>query len=112
MDHHSDVLCGRIQITEKFGIKIEVAVIQPVYDFLPDDVREYFHVHHIAGTRVRKTRDLYDQFIVMAMIVGQIALPENGSIRLIIPGWVVQSVGGVEMLLAAYGHWMGHGRCK
>jgi hypothetical protein len=24
----------------------------------------------------------------------------------------VQSVGGVEMLLAAYGHWMGHGRCK
>jgi hypothetical protein len=42
------------------------------------------------------------------MIMGKIAFAENGCIRGIIPGWVMQPVRCIEMLLTAYGHWMAH----
>jgi hypothetical protein len=106
---NGNILGRRVEMLEKLRIEVEIPMIQTIYDLLPDDVRKYFHVHDIARTRIRQTCHFNDQFVIVAMIVWEIAFPKNGSIRSFIPIRIVQTMGGVEMLLAADGDWMDHG---
>ena len=108
VDDNGDVFCRWIQFSKSHSIQVEVAMIESVEHLCLDDVRQHLRVDHVACVRIRKTGHLHNQFIIMAVIVGKVAFAEDLGIFCIIPGGIMQAVGGVKMFLSTNGDLVCH----
>src|SRR5687767_10330933 len=108
MDHNSNVLGGRIQIFEFFSVQVQVFMIETFNDLLFYQITKLFHVHYISCSFIRFACNLYDQFIVMAMIIWQSTFAKDLCISFIIPCRVKQAMGRIKMLFSEYCNFLTH----
>lgn len=96
-DHVADIFGSRIEVFEFLRIQVQVFMVKAPLDLLFDDVLEHLQIDQVARHGVYFSADLDLQLIIVAVVIGVIAQPEDLLILLIAPVGIVQPVGGIEV---------------
>ena len=100
VNHHCDVFGGGVDVGELGYIQVEVLVVKAIKHMLFDGGGQHSKVDDIANLWIHRATDAHDEFVVVAMEIGVVALAVNACIVCITHRWVVDAVSGVEMLMA------------
>ena len=100
VNHHCDVFGSRVDVGELGYIQVEVLVVEVIEHMLLDGGGQHAKVDDIANLWIHRTTDAHDEFVVVAMEIGVVALAVNARIVGIAQRWVVDAVSSVEMLMA------------
>ena len=100
VNHHCDVFGGGVDVGELGYIQVEVLVVKVIKHMLFDGGGQHSKVDDIANLWIHRATDAHDEFVVVAMEIGVVALAVNARIVCITHRWVVDAVSGVEMLMA------------
>ncbi len=85
----------------KINIEVKVAVIQFFANLCGQQLAEFFGIHQKACFRIHISFYRDNELVVMAMPVGIGAFAEHFHIFLFCPGWVVELVRGIKVLVTS-----------
>src|SRR5438034_376975 len=89
-------------------IEIKIFMIKFFNNLSPDHFRQEFKVYYIACFLVGFAGYLYLHFIIMPMIIRQGAFAKNFLIPGIIPGRIIQAMGGIKMFFSENRYFFTH----
>ena len=67
---------------------------------LPNNFFKVFHVYHVTSFWINFPRNLYNQFVVVTMIVGVIAFAEDCLIFYFFKRRIIQPVGSIKIFFS------------
>lgn len=84
---------------EFLRIEIQIHVVETITNFYIDQFGEYFHIHYIARLWVYFARHVYNQLVVVTVVIGVVALSKNSFVGGIIPVGIVKAMRCIEVRL-------------
>ena len=97
---------GRVQLPEIHRVQVKVPVIEPFQYLFRRDLRQDLHIHHIPRLRIRHSRHLDDQLIIMPVIIRIAALPEHFGIFPVIPRGIENAMRRIKMFFTKDRHFL------